>query len=205
MLNLAGAAGDDFFAVGVVSNYTYMIYNLGSGVATARSLQKIDTARTWHLVVAGRNKRSGYIYTDNQMPVYVTSPGLLTGLDVYTPLFIGGVPDFSKLPSIVRAYFQSGFVGTISNAYFRTTESNLKALLTNATGNVTFGTNGVPVERGLNIGDDSVNECVPNPCQNNGTCSQNGKLRICLGRNPERKGIKYLQTSSIEKQLKVAK
>eukprot|EP00795_Rhopilema_esculentum_P008087 gene8087-14003_t len=174
-----GATGDDFFAVGIVSNYTYMIYNLGSGVATARSLQVIDPARTWHLVVAGRNKRSGYIYTDNQTPVYVTSPGLLTGLDVYTPLFIGGVPDLSKLPSIVRAYFQSGFVGTISNAYFRTTESNLKALLTNATGNVTSASNGVPIERGLNIGDDSVSECVPNPCQNNGTCSQNGGQFVC--------------------------
>ncbi len=69
--------------------------------------------RTWHLIVAGRTGRAGYMYTDSQPVMRSTSPGVLTGLDAYTPLYIGGVPDTSKLPSIVRAYFYSGFIGTV--------------------------------------------------------------------------------------------
>lgn len=172
---ISGAPGDDFFALGIINNHTYLLYNLGGGVASVRSIRQIDPTRTWHLIVAGRTGRSGYMYIDDQPAVNILSPGVLIGLDAYTPLYIGGVPDFSKLPSIVRAYFSSGFIGTIYDASFRTAGTSLTALLTNATGTGTHGVNGVAVERGLNIGDDVVNECSPNPCKNNGTCSQKGK------------------------------
>ena len=174
LVSLLGASGDDFFALGIINNYTYLIYNLGGGVTSLRSSLKIDHTRTWHFIAAGRNGRSGYMNLDNQPAVYTTSPGVLTGLDVYSPLYLGGVPDFSKLPPIVRSYFSSGFVGTIFDAAFRTTASNFHSLLTLPTGSVPSGVMGVAVQRGLNIGDDNVNECVPNPCQNNGTCSQTG-------------------------------
>ena len=183
LIIIVGAPGDDFFALGIIKNYTYLLYNLGGGVASVRSVRQIDPSRKWHLIVAGRTGRSGYMYIDNQPAVNVLSPGVLVGLDAYTPLYIGGVPDFSKLPSIVRAYFNSGFIGTIYEASFRTAGTSFTALLTNATGTGTPGLNGVAVERGLNIGDDVVNECSPNPCKNNGTCSQKGKQVdfVCLG------------------------
>ena len=185
LLLALGTAGDDFFALGIINNYTYLLYDLGGGLASVRSLLKIDHTRTWHSIVAGRSGRSGYVYLDDQTPVHVTSPGVLTGLDVYSPLYIGGVHDFSKLPPIVRAYFNTGFVGTIFEAGFRTSSTDFTPLLTVPIGAVPSGVTGVPVERGLNIGDSAVNECVPNPCKNNGICSQNGtcdifgKIRTC--------------------------
>ena len=141
---------------------------------------KIDHSRRWHFIVAGRNGRSGYMHLDSHPVVYTTAPGVLTGLDVYSPLYLGGVPDFSKVPPIVRSYFSSGFVGVIFDAAFRTTSSSFTALLTFPTGAVPSGVGGVAVIRGLNIGDDNVNECLPNPCQNNGTCSQSGKFSLKL-------------------------
>lgn len=173
-----GSSGDDFFALGIVNNYTYLIYNLGGGLASLRSSLKIDHRRAWHFIAAGRTGREGYMYLDDQIAVHVTSPGVLTGLDVYSPLYIGGVSDFSKLPPIVRAYFSTGFVGTISDAGFRTSLPDFKSLLTYPIGSVPNGMTGIPVERGLNIGESTVNECVPNPCKNNGTCTQNGMLNI---------------------------
>ena len=177
----SGASGDDFFALGIINNYTYLIYNLGGGLASLRSSLKIDHTRAWHFISAGRNGRSGFMHLDNHPAVYTTSPGILTGLDVYSPLYIGGVPDFSKLPPIVRSYFSSGYVGTIFDVSFRANSSDFNSLLTFQIGSVPGGVTGVAVQRGLNVGDSNIDECLPNPCQNNGTCSQNGMLRVRLG------------------------
>ena len=148
-----------------------------------RSSQPIDTRRQWHLLVAGRTRRSGYLYLDNQPVRHVTSPGALVGLDVYTPLYIGGVPDVTKLPSTARAYFTSGFIGALYDVSFRTTTVDFVPLLMRTTGSVPTGVSGVAVERGLNIGDDQVDDCNPNPCANNGTCVLQGKFKLILLRN----------------------
>eukprot|EP00794_Sanderia_malayensis_P011918 gene11918-13152_t len=175
-----GATGDDFFALGLINNHTYLLYDLGGGLTTIRSTKPIDSTRTWHLVIAGRTAGSGYMYVDNQPVVRANSPGVLIGLDAYTPLYIGGVPDLSKLPGIVRAYFYSGFIGVLYDASFRTSGTGFIPLLTNASGvSTSSGGQGIAVERGLNIGDNNVNDCQPNPCKNNATCSQTGGQFQC--------------------------
>lgn len=52
----------------------------------------------WHRIVAERNKREGHLRV-NQGPVEKkTSPGKAQGLNIHTPMYLGGVPDMDILP-----------------------------------------------------------------------------------------------------------
>lgn len=165
-----GAAADDFFALGIIKKHIVMIYNLGSGLAVLKSKKAIDISRTWHFVVAGRTRQSGYLYLDGQPKTSGHSSGLLAGLDVFTPLFIGGYPNFKNLPSTVLGYFTQGFIGTLYDISFRTTSTDFTPLLMEHFSLLPLGVKGVGVEDGRNINEDGFDQCQNKPCANGGTC-----------------------------------
>lgn len=52
----------------------------------------------WHRVVAERNKKAGHLRIDHGPVERKTSPGKAQGLNIYTPMYLGGVPNMDILP-----------------------------------------------------------------------------------------------------------
>lgn len=52
----------------------------------------------WHRVVAERNKRAGHLRVDQGPTERRSSPGKAQGLNIHTPMYLGGVPDMDILP-----------------------------------------------------------------------------------------------------------
>lgn len=169
--------GGDFVALGVSNNKVVFQYDLGSGIETITS-DVLDSKLQWHSVTAGRKRRDGYLYVDSQLSKRGRSPESLEGLNLYSPLYLGGVPEVSELPSNVQ--FRSGFEGCISNMAVRFGESKpFINLLTSQT-----GSGGWPVVSGRNVGDNNYSSCQSNnPCQNNGTCVAQGASVSCTCRD----------------------
>lgn len=65
-------------------------------------------------MVAGRTGQHGYLYVDSQEKREAFSPGSAYSFDAFTPLYIGGVPDFTRLSGLVTGYFYQGFNGIIT-------------------------------------------------------------------------------------------
>lgn len=83
------------------------------GQAVLHSPEKLSLG-IWHKVVAERNKRAGYLKV-NQGPVERrTSPGKAQGLNIHTPMYLGGVPNMDILPkpANVSAMFE-GCIGEV--------------------------------------------------------------------------------------------
>lgn len=165
--------GDDFVALGINNGKVVFQYDLGSGLARITS-DNLDSKLDWHSVTAGRSGKEGYLYVDSQLSKRGSSPGELSGLNLYSPLYIGGVPELTELPSNVD--FRSGFQGCISNMAVRFgAKEQFINLLTTQT-----GSNGWPVVTGRNVGDKNYSSCKENnPCQNNGTCVTMGASVSC--------------------------
>ena len=47
----------------------------------------------WHRLVVNRNRRNAALSVDNETPVEGQSPAGTDGLNLETPLFVGGVPE----------------------------------------------------------------------------------------------------------------
>lgn len=168
--------GDDFIALGINNSKVLLQYNLGSGIANIES-NPIDTTHEWHSLTAGRNGKEGYLYLDSQSVKRGSSPGQLTGLNLYSPLYIGGVPDLSELPTDVL--FKRGFEGSITNGAVKFGVTHPVIRLLTSQSNSSSGSQW-PVIAGRNVGDKGYNGCNDSqPCQNNGTCTQKGAAIIC--------------------------
>lgn len=68
----------------------------------------------WHRVVAERNKRAGQLRVDQGPTERRSSPGKAQGLNIHTPMYLGGVPNMDLLPkpANVSELFQ-GCVGEV--------------------------------------------------------------------------------------------
>lgn len=182
--NEIGSVGDDFFAVGIINNHIALIFNLGNGHTILKSKEPIQLKRKWHFIVAGRTRQHGYLYVNSLEKVTGVTPGLLTGLDIYTSLYIGGVPNYNRLPPSLYAYFRTGFTGTIYDVSIRTGNSSFAPLLTLTEDQAAISVIGVPVVGGLNVNNDGENQCVLKPCANNGTCISTGTSFTCRCQPP---------------------
>lgn len=52
----------------------------------------------WHRVVAERNKKAGHLRVDQGPTEKRSSPGKAQGLNIHTPMYLGGVPNMDLLP-----------------------------------------------------------------------------------------------------------
>ena len=161
--------GDDFFAVGINNDKLVLQYNLGSGVANIESAQNIST--DWHVVTAGRKGRNGYLYVDGSV-TYGQSPGELAGLNIFTPLYVGGVPSFNQLPNVVL--FKKGFLGSVYNVAIRLDGRTYQLSTSGSSSPDKWN-----IVEGLNVKNESFDDCKKEPCKNGGICSGMGATFVC--------------------------
>ncbi|XP_026520898.1 protein eyes shut homolog [Notechis scutatus] len=164
-----GLTGDDFLVLGLRNGSLVYSYNLGSGIAIITS-EPLDLTRRVHTVRLGRFLRSGWIKVDSQKNKTITSPGKLTGLNVFSQFYVGGyieyIPEF--LPK--GSSFKNGFQGCIFD------------LRVHAGKDQEFKAPGIPEghpNTGRNVGQCEVSPCQLITCRNGGTCIESGSALYC--------------------------
>uniref|UniRef100_A0A7N6A6L9 Heparan sulfate proteoglycan 2 n=1 Tax=Anabas testudineus TaxID=64144 RepID=A0A7N6A6L9_ANATE len=105
---------EDFVAISMVDGHLEFRYELGTGQAILLSPEPV-TLGQWHRVVAERNKRAGSLKVDQGPMESKMSPGKAQGLNIHTPMYLGGVPNMDILPkpANVSEMFQ-GCIGEVS-------------------------------------------------------------------------------------------
>lgn len=174
-------SGDDFFAVGLKNNSVLLQYNLGSGIARIRS-DTLDSSLEWHSVVAGREGRDGYLYVDDHPRKEGMSGGPLIGLNLFEPLYIGGISDRRQLPSVID-FKSGGFHGSVYDVAIRFSLKTPFIQLTTST-TVQDSSKEWAVVKGRNVGNESYDECASDegrilPCANGGNCTREGATFLC--------------------------
>uniref|UniRef100_A0A8C7RED3 Heparan sulfate proteoglycan 2 n=1 Tax=Oncorhynchus mykiss TaxID=8022 RepID=A0A8C7RED3_ONCMY len=84
---------EDFVSLEMVDGYVQFRYELGTGQAVLRSPEPIILGQ-WHRVEAGRLDKDGSLTVDGGREVRRSSPGKAQGLNIHTPMYLGGVPNF---------------------------------------------------------------------------------------------------------------
>uniref|UniRef100_A0A665UZU7 Heparan sulfate proteoglycan 2 n=1 Tax=Echeneis naucrates TaxID=173247 RepID=A0A665UZU7_ECHNA len=104
---------EDFVAISMVDGHVEFRYELGTGQAILLSPEPVSLGQ-WHRVVAERNKRAGHLRVDQGQVERKTSPGKAQGLNIHTPMYLGGVPNMDILPkpANVSEMFQ-GCIGEV--------------------------------------------------------------------------------------------
>ncbi|XP_044068676.1 basement membrane-specific heparan sulfate proteoglycan core protein isoform X9 [Siniperca chuatsi] len=105
---------EDFVAISMVEGHVEFRYELGTGQAILLSPEPVSLGQ-WHKVVAERNKRAGHLRVDQGPVERKTSPGKAQGLNIHTPMYLGGVPSMDILPkpANVSEMFK-GCIGEVS-------------------------------------------------------------------------------------------
>ncbi|XP_076325413.1 terribly reduced optic lobes isoform X10 [Tachypleus tridentatus] len=141
----------DFMTLLMKDGYVELRYELGSGPAIIRSTQPLEIGK-WHTVRIIRNQKIGIVNVDDQPEASGSAPGRFLGLDLVEPLYIGGVPDFSKLPKDAVESIP-GFVGCISK--FRIADKDHEL-----------------IKDAESYGISSCETCGRNPCLHGGVCQE---------------------------------
>ncbi|XP_054705507.1 basement membrane-specific heparan sulfate proteoglycan core protein isoform X3 [Grus americana] len=112
LLFSAGKAApvEDFVALAMVGGHLEFRYELGSGPAVLRSAEPVTLGR-WHRVTAERLHKDGTLAVDDAAPVKRSSPGKSQGLNLRTPLYLGGTEPPLRPPT--NASFR-GCIGEVS-------------------------------------------------------------------------------------------
>nr|XP_057906676.1 basement membrane-specific heparan sulfate proteoglycan core protein isoform X5 [Doryrhamphus excisus] len=88
---------EDFVAISMTEGHVEFKYELGTGQAVLRSQEPVSLGQ-WHRLVAERNKRDGHLRVDHGPVEKRASPGKAQGLNIHTPMFLGGVANMDILP-----------------------------------------------------------------------------------------------------------
>lgn len=144
--------GPDYIAIALRSNKVELLFNLGFGYTKVIS-SKMITMNEWHTIEVQRTGPQAILIVDESLPVVNTSSqGSM--LNLGDSLYIGGVKDYSQLPS--ELVLVPGFNGCIRNLSYN---SNPMDLIGSAID-------------GAMIGECSdALECLNQPCNNGGTCT----------------------------------
>ncbi|KAM9343546.1 basement membrane-specific heparan sulfate proteoglycan core protein [Pholidichthys leucotaenia] len=143
---------EDFVAISMVEGHVEFRYELGTGQAILRSHEPV-TLGHWHRVVAERNKRAGHLRVDQGPVERKSSPGKAQGLNIHTPMYLGGVPNKDVLPK--PANVSNMFGGCIGEVSINNKKVDLSYSFTESK---------------------SIRKCVDNspcdrrPCLNGGQC-----------------------------------
>ncbi|XP_014849228.1 PREDICTED: basement membrane-specific heparan sulfate proteoglycan core protein isoform X5 [Poecilia mexicana] len=154
---------EDFVAVSMVEGHVEFRYELGTGQAVLLSPQPVSLGQ-WHRVVAERNKRSGHLMVDQGPVQRRMSPGKAQGLNIHTPMYLGGVPSMDILPK--PANVTQMFDGCIGEVSINNKKVDLSYSFTESK---------------------SIRKCVDNspcdrrPCLHGGECMSNAEYEYqCL-------------------------
>ncbi|XP_075928964.1 basement membrane-specific heparan sulfate proteoglycan core protein isoform X5 [Petromyzon marinus] len=102
---------DDFVSVALANGHAELRYHLGSGTAVLRSPERVQVGR-WHRLAAERVEREGWLRLDEGRQVSARSPGRSQGLNLRSPLYLGGVPSGGTLHA--HANVSGGLHGCIA-------------------------------------------------------------------------------------------
>uniref|UniRef100_A0A8C0JBQ8 Heparan sulfate proteoglycan 2 n=1 Tax=Chelonoidis abingdonii TaxID=106734 RepID=A0A8C0JBQ8_CHEAB len=105
-----GAPVEDFVSLAMASGHVEFRYELGSGLAVLRSTEPLALGQ-WHKVSAERINKDGTLQVDSSKPVKRSSPGKSQGLNLRTPMYLGGVDKSVTLPAATS--ISSSFHGCI--------------------------------------------------------------------------------------------
>lgn len=146
----------------------------------------------WHRVVAERSKKAGHLRVDHGPVERKTSPGKAQGLNIYTPMYLGGVPDVDLLPK--PANISEMFKGCVGEVIASAPGSQLPlcaslAHLTASTPQVSINNKKVDLSYSFTESR-SIQKCVDSspcdrrPCLNGGRCMPNAEYEYqCLCRD----------------------
>ncbi|XP_029578636.1 basement membrane-specific heparan sulfate proteoglycan core protein isoform X4 [Salmo trutta] len=105
---------EDFVSLEMVDGYVQFCYELGTGQAVLRSPEPV-TLGQWHRVEAGRLDKDGSLTVDGGREVRRSSPGKAQGLNIHTPMYLGGVPNIEIVPKALNiSDMFDGCIGEVS-------------------------------------------------------------------------------------------
>ncbi|XP_032817443.2 protein eyes shut homolog [Petromyzon marinus] len=161
-----GLDGDDFLALGLQGGRVVYRYNLGSGTASLLS-DPVDTRLHMHTIRLGRTLARGWLQVDGQRNVSGASPGQLSGLNVFSQLYVGGVNEFAPALLPDGARFLQSFQGCVLGIWVRAGPGDAPS-----------------VRLSHPVAGRSVGQCLSNPCallscHNGGTCVPLGASVYC--------------------------
>ena len=191
----------DYVSLGLETGVVIFRYNLGSGHFSLSSNVRIDDG-LWHTISISRDQRLSYLIVDGVLQMNGSSSGALDQLNLFSPLFVGGVNSFNLLQDEVSQ--TGGFVGCIRD--FQINSQSVGIVLDAQYGfNIaqcpepvcsyvecqngamcveTSSSNGFMCECADGFSGQFCEApgplCVPNPCQFGGMCSQFGNTFSCL-------------------------
>uniref|UniRef100_A0A673HYW4 Basement membrane-specific heparan sulfate proteoglycan core protein-like n=1 Tax=Sinocyclocheilus rhinocerous TaxID=307959 RepID=A0A673HYW4_9TELE len=88
---------EDFVMLSMMDGHVEFRYELGTGPAVLRSQEPVSLGQ-WHRVVAERLNKDGSLKVDHAREITRSSPGKAQGLNIHTPMYLGGVPSMDILP-----------------------------------------------------------------------------------------------------------
>ncbi|XP_055079317.1 basement membrane-specific heparan sulfate proteoglycan core protein isoform X9 [Periophthalmus magnuspinnatus] len=154
---------EDFVSISMVNGHVEFRYELGTGQAVLLSPEPVSLGQ-WHRVVAERVRKEGYLQVDQGPVERLSSPGKAQGLNIHTPMFLGGVPNMEILPK--PANISHMFEGCIGEVLINNKTVDLSYSFTES---------------------NAINKCVDNspcdrrPCLNGGDCMSNAEYEYqCL-------------------------
>ncbi|XP_076839971.1 basement membrane-specific heparan sulfate proteoglycan core protein isoform X4 [Brachyhypopomus gauderio] len=105
---------EDFVALSMVDGHVEFRFELGTGQAVLRSQEPVSLHQ-WHRVAAERQGKDGSLKVDHAREIRRSSPGKAQGLNIHTPMFLGGVPRMDVLPKAANvSEMFAGCVGEVS-------------------------------------------------------------------------------------------
>ncbi|CAB1330005.1 unnamed protein product [Coregonus sp. 'balchen'] len=105
---------EDFVSLEMVDGHVQFCYELGTGQAVLRSPEPV-TLGQWHRVEAGRLDKDGSLKVDGGREVRRSSPGKAQGLNIHTPMYLGGVPNMDIIPKALNiSDLYDGCIGEVS-------------------------------------------------------------------------------------------
>ncbi|XP_076086554.1 basement membrane-specific heparan sulfate proteoglycan core protein-like isoform X4 [Mytilus galloprovincialis] len=142
--------GGDYVCFGLREGYPEFTFDVGSGPAIIQGNETLDLNQ-WHTVRLERNRKAGTLTVNEKQKYIGETPGRFQGLDLTQDMYLGGVPDYSKIPQPAR--YTTGFVGAISQV-----ERNGD--------NLNLGADAVTLE-----GIEMYDACQNRPCMNGARCT----------------------------------
>ncbi|KAL7864275.1 hypothetical protein AOLI_G00156950 [Acnodon oligacanthus] len=157
---------EDFVALSMVDGHIEFRYELGTGQAVLRSQEPVSLGQ-WHRVAAERVNKDGSLKVDHAKEIRRSSPGKAQGLNIHTPMYLGGVPSMDILPK--PANVSMLFDGCIGEVSINGKKVDLSYSFTES--------------RAISqCRDDSP--CDRRPCQNGGRCMPTAEYEFqCLCRD----------------------
>lgn len=125
-----------------ISSHESICWPLFSGQAVLLSPEPVSLGQ-WHRVVAERNKKAGHLRIDHGPVERMASPGKAQGLNIYTPMYLGGVPDMDILPK--PANVSEMFKGCVGEVRAQLRDRNYSRFLSACS--ETFGRNSAGVHQ----------------------------------------------------------